>query len=637
MPKPGIALNALSAATAAAPGNISGTNGFQYTKMGASLSAINPIAGAVATGVGLGADLLTGASERDKARKRMVQAGQDSFLANHVDPYKLDRGYEQGFRFGDGGPIDDKPEPTRQDSINAVAFQKWYDRYNDQPTGLMDYLKAVKPTDAELKSRKNIGLKENFHGVEVNQKEIYTSPRYPGVGGISFGYNALATTPWDMLTEEQRVERIRQYGYKGTPYANYRMPARQSGTDRQGYADGGIVSVGHVIPADNTRKAMEDAARSGLDIARPVQAVNEPVGGIVPGNGLPTADDRTLVPSGGSPIRVSSGEAYVTDDTMEQMAKANGMDLSTYMMRMYPNSHALLRRTAGFYFGGPAYNAMDDLTRPPTMASVPAMPRYRPVELSPELTPAQYQERSGVPSRMEPRSAIASHRTSPAVVPKSLPVTTDDTGNTGNAASAGDKANNTALAVNLGLGLGSLAYNIFQKRNVPAPPTELVPQLLDLHTGALRNQLATARKRGIASALYAQRGHQDMGRELGVVSLDLDQRQKAALAVEQQANTERRVNNQLLNRTSSYNLARRDAFNQQQAQAQDQFRLMNGQAVSSSINMITGSLASWVNNRTVLKEADKRSDLYDSYGNYVNGVTRPGGFKAGGPVKRFSY
>ena len=47
-----------------------------------------------------------------------------------------------------------------------------------------------------------------------------TNRDYPGGSVRVFDYDPLAITPWDMLDEKQRTQRIKTYGYSGTPYKN---------------------------------------------------------------------------------------------------------------------------------------------------------------------------------------------------------------------------------------------------------------------------------------------------------------------------------------------------------------------------------------------------------------------------------
>lgn len=64
------------------------------------------------------------------------------------------------------------------------------------------YDRRIKPTN--LSSYTNTNMNDPLYG-----------------DGISlFTYDPLSVTPWDMLNKKQRVERIKKYGYSGTPYKN---------------------------------------------------------------------------------------------------------------------------------------------------------------------------------------------------------------------------------------------------------------------------------------------------------------------------------------------------------------------------------------------------------------------------------
>jgi hypothetical protein len=84
------------AAVGMLPPGVSGTNNFQFTKMGASAMAAGPIVGGVAMAAGLGVDLMMGAAQKKKERKAVMDNGallQEQMDADSI--YAQEGGYNQ--------------------------------------------------------------------------------------------------------------------------------------------------------------------------------------------------------------------------------------------------------------------------------------------------------------------------------------------------------------------------------------------------------------------------------------------------------------------------------------------------------------------------------------------------------------
>lgn len=156
--------------------------------------------------------------------------------------------------------------------------------------------------------------------------------------------------------------------------------------------------AGHIIPADKVPEAQEDARNAGARLAR------------IPGQGSPTADDRMLQVPGAQPVRVSSGEAFVSDDEFGEMARMAGMDRASYQMKMYPkakdrdrdNDAQDDRDADGMAQGG-------QIDWNPPMVNPPGSSGYQPIGFGPQMSVlgqfAQGQT-PGLPVAIQPPTAV---------------------------------------------------------------------------------------------------------------------------------------------------------------------------------------------------------------------------------------
>ena len=161
-------------------------------------------------------------------------------------------------------------------------------------------------------------------------------PMNPLVGGIATGVGLGVDVFMDQQNRMDALQQTRDYnksmtqlqptiydqpgGYKQT------MPGLKKGGSMKGLAYRSKKPAGHIIPADKVPEAQADARTAGVSLKR------------IPGQGSPVADDQMLQVPGAEPVRVSSGEAFVSDDEFGDMARMAGMGRAQYQMKLYPNS-----------------------------------------------------------------------------------------------------------------------------------------------------------------------------------------------------------------------------------------------------------------------------------------------------------
>ena len=375
--------------------------------------------------------------------------------------------------------------------------------------------------------------------------------------------------------QEREIERQRLLRVKAAYDASLKL------------ASGGPVAARHIIPEN---MAME-AVQRGDNMA------------IVPGMGTGTEDN---VQMGG--IQVSSGEGVMGDEAMREAAFNQGIAYSDFMMRNYPNTTKLLRRTGHFAYGGPLRKRDGyALGGPDGGPNIVKSTVSSGDVLDPVLIPYDFSELGYMPN--EDSSVM------PDISARSEKSGSDQ----GFDMEGFDKMNNASAIAGGALGLGSALYSAFQKRSIPPPPEEYKPQLLDLKTGAFANALEDRRKGAQVTGLYNFRGRQSLGGELGVLSAGLRQRNADAAAVEQVKNRQEEYNNQLINNAELGNIQRRDAYNQAQGEAQDRFRAMKGAAVSAGLNTMINAGSQWMQNRLVADAAATQAGLYGGYSLWQSG------------------
>lgn len=164
-------------------------------------------------------------------------------------------------------------------------------------------------------------------------------PMNPLAGGIATGVGLGVDLLMNRQNQMSQLQATRDYNKKMMEVqpsiyeqpGGYKqvMPGLKKGgavKSQKGIAFRNRKPAGHIIPADKVPEAQADAREAGVNLKR------------IPGQGSPTADDRMLQLPGAEPVRVSSGEALVSDDEFGDMARMAGMDRVSYQMKMYPNS-----------------------------------------------------------------------------------------------------------------------------------------------------------------------------------------------------------------------------------------------------------------------------------------------------------
>ena len=162
-------------------------------------------------------------------------------------------------------------------------------------------------------------------------------------------------------------------------------------------------------------------------------------------------------------------------------------------------------------------------------------------------------------------------------------------------------------------------YNATRKRTATPAPTEVKPELLDLHTTDMKNNLDASRQRTVNSYLSTTRDKQGVGRDIGIMSADNSAKLSNASAVETVKNQERQVNNSLVNNAQMYNNQAKTAWQGREAAANDQFRAATGQAISQNIQGATGATGQWLQNKAYISQAKSNDELYGRYFDYESG------------------
>lgn len=438
------------------------------------------------------------------------------------------------------------------------------------------------------------------------------------------------------------------------------------------YAEGG--AVGHVIPAENTGRAIEDARRMGMDITA----------GAIAGSGHPKTDDKTIQPEGTHGARVSSGEIYVDDATLDKMARGALMTSDRYAQLMYPNEQAEGRAMGG------GLSPTDPPYKERSMMQVDGMRSLDPRITSllsmskqygdkgmmwaaggqpPYTVPYQDQEIANGPRAQQgnavdmpdapkdisgsllrptqdgmydmmsmlPRSATTQDdpqrmdiipapnvgggapqpgqlKAGPSV-PSMLPTPEGE-----GAPDELERLNRDAAIGQAIPMVGTLAYNLFSKRDsLPAPRgVEFTP--LDLNTEGLAASLGAGRARATATATANDRGNQSEGRGSAIHANNLAQTQQDAATVQGVKNQEATVNNQLANQAEQINTAAFNQFQTQEALANQQFRMDKMGAVNESLSGMAAIAGGYLNNRVDLKSDRDLQNFRTDYLKYLGGA-----------------
>ena len=414
--------------------------------------------------------------------------------------------------------------------------------------------------------------------------------------------------------------------------------------------------TGHVIPGENTGRAIEDARRMGLDITK----------GTVAGDGHPKNDDKSIPGA-----NVSSGEIYVDDFDFDKMARGAGMTSQGYANRMYPN-----QQPVGRAMGGPtdplagisraSGNSIVTNTRKRTMFDDQLeslqrsmkngfMPDYQaqakesmaaegagaaPLDMASMLPKSATQmDDAGMPKGFQfpDNSAYDSNEGPPGILPRpDMNASAGVDNPLGGVAKAGgvdaaDKSSsgggdnleklNRDAAIAQGIPMvGSLVYNLFSKRDSLPEPRQVQFQSLDLKTGALEATQASGRARATATAIGNDRGNQSEGNRLAIHANNMAQTQVDAATVEGVRNQEATYNNQGANRVGEINTANYNENKRQEALANQQFRMDKMGVVNESLSGMASIAGSYLNNKVDLASDRDLERFRTDYLKYLGGA-----------------
>lgn len=424
--------------------------------------------------------------------------------------------------------------------------------------------------------------------------------------GMAAGYVAdKIVGPANLRSTNEATHRVNEQAFAnqlGNPY---------SGTGYRQYAEGGDTSGGHVIPADKAKLALKHARKAGVKAT------------MIPGGGSPKADDKTMLDANGRPIAVSSGELLIDDAAFQRMADMMGLSPKGYAEVVYPNA----RPDGGKAEGGPLTNKM---LHAPLYEDALAMGNPGRFGSGTFLQPDwlnQPQQDNIVATPMTPNAIPPVNGGDAAMKPKQLlkpaaPITDPNAQTKDQESPVGElDAMNDRMALEQALPMGvSLAYNLFAHRTPGIRPAGIVPDLVDLNTGALAAQLDQQRALSTATANYNARGRSSQSGEAAIHANDQMARMKNAAVVEQIGNQEEMANTQITNRANEMNTAMGNQFNAQETASSNAFRAGKGQAVSQSIQGLSDIVANHRQQRINLRSMGNMNSFYRDYLRYITGA-----------------
>lgn len=468
----------------------------------------------------------------------------------------------------------------------------------------------------------------------------YAGAGYGQIDNTGLGWAAPTTTPG-----MAKGGRVMAPPATAAPTSDTSATGQRRKQMREERADPADREVGHVVPADRRQLVQADATRAGMDLRNPATPSRS---GVVRGPGTTTSDSVPFRPQGGPPLRLSAGELFLGQDDFGALARAAGMTTAQYADRIHPNgSTATTGKAAGggvppegegfnfmqtamgdraaLYGGGPyeqdprlqdMSKVLGDLIQNPVgseqlqtqgqMKSTAAQP---PTAMAPQAPSS-----AGLQTPLPPGQPKAA--TGQNVDPYDDPATGD-----GSPTLADLQGMNDRSAILQAIpALGATAYNLFSRRTALPAPHEYTPQRVDLKTEALSAKLDADRQRGVATAVYNTRDEQGVGRDLGIVANDLQARRDNTMAVQGVKNQENQENTQIANQAALYNTGTKNQWQMGDAQANDQFRAMKGQAVSQNLAALTGIVGAHAQNRIDLGAQEQLKKYQDRYLSYLSGA-----------------
>ena len=552
-----------------------------YTAIGSSLFAVNPIAGAVGTVVGFGADLTIDQLRKKQEREAMAkqQIANNKLMYQEADPYARQQGYNQYMPvFKDGGPVKPDYDMARAKQLGYIPDASGHMPSRDYRTGM-----ALK-----------MPWHPTFHaGIEADRRMGYL----PMIGTDGRVYTQ---SPNDLPMEGPFAPKYK----KGGP-------------------------IGHVIPAENVGRFMRDASVAGVSPR------------VLPGPSTPTIDNIGLN-AGGQHIMASPGEAVATGPQFDQVAMMNGYAPDAYAGAVaYPDSPYLAQP------GGTVFAANGWGWRQSPYGLTPGFVPYRPLDTSGSellgngpklyqgafgpgrsLVPAAYSDPTSGGMNFNPHAPLDTSGSE--LLRTATPVPQLKTGGDGSdlpdGASLGSgfgemqKANKAAFFGNLGATLGTSLYNTFSKRTPGVAPIPYNPQMINLRTEEAKGDLAQQRQRATTTFALNSRGRAGLERSLAGAAIDQDARIAAASRVQDLQNREEEANTQISNDARMRNKASMDAFNAQEAQAENAFRLQKGQAITNDLSSLSAAYQNYQQNRINMGASKLKMEGINRYLANANGT-----------------
>ncbi|MEO7397236.1 MAG: hypothetical protein ABIW84_01595 [Ilumatobacteraceae bacterium] len=195
-----------------------------------------------------------------------------------------------------------------------------------------------------------------------------------------------------------------------------------------------------------------------------------------------------------------------------------------------------------------------------------------------------------------------------------------------------DKTNKNLLVANELVAGGQAIYNLMQKYRPSQKPLQYNPQIYEKDYGGLENVLDTRTQRAGATARYNARelgSGQLTATNVGIHGNELKQTNEDAAKIYEMRQEERKQAIGERNKATLFNLGNTNQWMQSNAEGQNQFRLMKGQAVSQNISAGLGAYGNYANAKLAslayksgMNEQTYSSNLYNKLKTNPSGLSQ---------------
>lgn len=593
-------------------------NNLQYTKMGASLFQVNPIAGALGTVIGAGADSVIGKQNAENDLKATKRGNEAFFQLNNQSPY-VGGGFNQGmpqYKYGGGMlaghviPAENAGRAVRDAARVGVDIDKPVKMWGEAGGGIIPGDGGPKADDKTFQPHggppSKVSSGEAFVNDELFQRmatgmgmgiAAYQKHMYPkGTGAFHYAQGGPVKGGDDEMEGNYFIGEAQGLGY--IPNETGHMPSRNWKT-------------GHVLktPAHPTfRMGIDEDKKLGYNgMIGPDGKVYTQSPDDLPQEGVFAPDRRA---DGGQLVNYADGGPYTGMLATQPSEGAPTADNADPNAPGFDYLQQLMKGNAGIDPApGQHIDPINSIYHSPNQGSI-----------NPQLKTTAMDDDSG--QKPGATKALEAGPGEPDMQ------------------ASENKSNKTALGINLGAGATSLAWNLFSHRTPGIPPATFTPERLDLHTGALATKLDADRTRSLATAVYNSRDDQNVGKDLGLVANDLSARRDDSMVVEDVKNKEREFNTQQGTQANLLNWQAKNQFNQGEVEANDRFQMFKSEAVTQSVGALSDSVGNYLNQKTGIEDQGKLDRFQDRYLNYLMGANGTEhwtpGFVYSGQAKRLN-